>query len=58
VADVCLRGLHDTTARNKSFDVCYEYTPEEGSLYELIAHLPDKSNSYLTSALSQLDANT
>jgi len=58
VADVCLRGLHDTTARNKSFEVCYEYIPEEGSLYELIAHLPDKSNSYLTSAMAQLDANT
>ena len=58
VADVCLRGMHDTEARNKSFDVCYEYIPEEGSLYELISRLPDKSNNYLTSALSRLDANS
>lgn len=58
VADVCLRGLHDVQARNKSYEVCYEYKAEEGSLYELIAHLPDKSNNYLTSALAKLDANT
>lgn len=58
VADVCLKGLHDPTARNKSFDVCQEYISDEGSLYELIAHLPDKSNNYLTSALSRLDSNT
>jgi hypothetical protein len=58
VADVCLRGLHDLQARNKSYEVCYEYKAEEGSLYELIAHLPDKSNNYLTSALSSLEVNT
>ena len=25
VADVCVKALHDEEARNKSFDVCYEY---------------------------------
>lgn len=58
VADVCLKSLHDVAARNKSFDVCYEYTPEEGSMYELVAHLPDKSNNYLTPALMTLEKNT
>ncbi|XP_024517337.1 uncharacterized protein LOC9630745 isoform X1 [Selaginella moellendorffii] len=59
VADVCVKALHDPTARNKSFDVCYEYTPEAGQgLYELVAHVPDKSNNYLTPALSVLEKNT
>ncbi|RDX70483.1 hypothetical protein CR513_50268, partial [Mucuna pruriens] len=36
VADICVKALHDTTARNKSFDVCYEYIAEDGrELYEL-----------------------
>ena len=39
--------------------VCFEYEPEEGlELYELISHLPDKSNSYLTPALAPLAKNT
>lgn len=59
VADVCVKALHNPTARNKSFDVCYEYTAEEGlGLYELVAHLPDKSNNYLTPALAVLERNT
>ncbi|XP_027344510.1 uncharacterized protein LOC113857040 [Abrus precatorius] len=59
VADICVKALHDTTARNKSFDVCYEYVAEGGrELYELVAHLPDKANNYLTPALSVLEKNT
>ncbi|KAG5137392.1 hypothetical protein JHK82_022123 [Glycine max] len=59
VADICVKALHDTTARNKSFDVCYEYIAEDGrELYELVAHLPDKANNYLTPALSVLEKNT
>ncbi|GMH29281.1 hypothetical protein Nepgr_031124 [Nepenthes gracilis] len=59
VADICVKALHDSTARNKSFDVCYEYAAEGGKeLYELVAHLPDKANNYLTPALSVLDKNT
>lgn len=59
VADVCVKALHNPTARNKSFDVCYEYAAEEGlGLYELVAHLPDKSNNYLTPALAVLVSNT
>ncbi|PPR86986.1 hypothetical protein GOBAR_AA33707 [Gossypium barbadense] len=52
VADICVKALHDSTARNKSFDVCHEYVAEQGrELYELVAHLPDKANNYLTPAL-------
>ncbi|KAF7110449.1 hypothetical protein CFC21_110554 [Triticum aestivum] len=59
VADICVKALHDSTARNKSFDVCYEYVSEQGNeLYELVAHLPDKANNYLTPALSVLEKNT
>ncbi|XAR49772.1 hypothetical protein NMG60_11003905 [Bertholletia excelsa] len=59
VADICVKALHDSTARNKSFDVCYEYIAEPGKeLYELVAHLPDKANNYLTPALSVLEKNT
>ncbi|KAD4889456.1 hypothetical protein E3N88_21529 [Mikania micrantha] len=59
VADICVKALHDSTARNKSFDVCYEYVAEPGKeLYELVAHLPDKANNYLTPALSALIKNT
>ncbi|KHN38115.1 Hypothetical protein glysoja_007157 [Glycine soja] len=59
VADICVKALHDTTARNKSFDVCYEYIAEDGrELYELVAHLPDKANNYLTPALAVLEKNT
>ncbi|XP_066377033.1 protein HIGH CHLOROPHYLL FLUORESCENCE PHENOTYPE 173, chloroplastic-like [Miscanthus floridulus] len=59
VADICVKALHDSTARNKSFDVCYEYVADQGNeLYELVAHLPDKANNYLTPALSVLEKNT
>ncbi|XP_031254704.1 protein HIGH CHLOROPHYLL FLUORESCENCE PHENOTYPE 173, chloroplastic [Pistacia vera] len=59
VADICVKALHDSTARNKSFDVCYEYVTDQGrELYELVAHLPDKANNYLTPALSVLEKNT
>ncbi|CAD6248139.1 unnamed protein product [Miscanthus lutarioriparius] len=59
VADICVKALHDSTARNKSFDVCYEHVSEQGSeLYELVAHLPDKANNYLAPALSVLEKNT
>lgn len=59
VADICVKALHDSTARNKSFDVCYEYVAEPGKeLYELVAHLPDKANNYLTPALQVLEKNS
>ncbi|KAK3269263.1 hypothetical protein CYMTET_22287, partial [Cymbomonas tetramitiformis] len=58
VADVCLKSLHEVEARNKSFDVCYEYTPEEDSLYELVAHVPTKTSNYLTSAMANMEPNT
>lgn len=59
VADICVKALHNPAARNRSFDVCYEYVAEKGQgLYELVAHLPDKSNNYLTPALSVLEKNT
>lgn len=59
VADVCLKALHDPLARNKAFEVCYEYTPEAGlEMYELVAHLPDKANNYLSPALATLEKNT
>lgn len=59
VADVCLKTLHDQEARNKTFEVCHEYTAAAGSeKYELVAHLPDKANSYLTPALMNLERET
>ncbi|CAL8469928.1 g9470 [Coccomyxa elongata] len=59
VADVCLKALHDAAARNKTFEVCHEYTPERGlEQYELVAHLPDKANNYLGPALAVLEKNT
>ena len=59
VADVCLKALHDSLAYNKTFEVCYEYQPEQGlEMYELVAHLPDKSNNYLSPALAPLERNT
>ncbi|CAG9461795.1 unnamed protein product [Pedinophyceae sp. YPF-701] len=59
VADICLRSMHDPLARNKTFEVCYEYTPEQGlETYELVAHLPDRSNNYLSPALATLESNT
>lgn len=59
VADVCLKALHDPLGRNKTFEVCWEYTPEAGlEAYELVAHLPDKANNYLSPALATLQKNT
>ena len=59
VADVCVKALHDPAARNKTFDVSYEFTPEKGlEMYELVAHLPDRSNNYLSPALVNLTKNT
>ncbi|KAG8058075.1 hypothetical protein GUJ93_ZPchr0002g25444 [Zizania palustris] len=59
VADICVKALHDPTARNKSFDVCYEHVSKQGDeLYELVVHLPDKANNYLAPALSVLEKNT
>lgn len=59
VADICLRALHEPAARNKTFDVCYEDQSEAGSdMYELIAHVPDRSNSYLKAAVASLVKNT
>ncbi|XP_038694497.1 protein HIGH CHLOROPHYLL FLUORESCENCE PHENOTYPE 173, chloroplastic-like isoform X1 [Tripterygium wilfordii] len=40
VADICVKTLHDSTARNKSFDVCYEYVADQGKeLYELVRRI-------------------
>lgn len=59
VADVCLKALHDPLGRNKTFEVCWEYTAEAGlEAYELVAHLPDKANNYLSPALATLQKNT
>jgi len=57
VADVCLRSLSCPEARNKTFEVCDEYSPQ-GGLYELVAHLPDRDNNYLGPALATLESNT
>ncbi|MEW5313772.1 MAG: hypothetical protein WDW38_005311 [Sanguina aurantia] len=59
VADICLRALHEPSARNKTFDVCYEYDADEAAtMYELVARIPDKSNNYLKSAVASLAKNT
>lgn len=59
VADVCVKSLHDQTARNKTFELCWEYTPEEGlESWDLLCHFPDKSAGYLTQALAPLQKNT
>ena len=59
VADICLKALHDGLARNKTFEVCWEYTPEEGlESWDLLCHFPDKSTGYLAQALSPLQKNT
>lgn len=53
------QGLHEPCARNKTFEVCHEYTSKDGFMqYELIAHLPDKSSNYLSSALADLQSMT
>ena len=39
--------------------VSWEYTPEEGlQQYELVAHVPSRSNNYLNTALAVLEKNT
>ena len=61
VADICVKALHAAEARNKSFDVSYEYEGAGAgseSAYELVSHVPNKSNNYLTPALSILERNT
>lgn len=59
VADICLRALHEPEARNKTFDVCYEFQKDEGlQLYELVASIPSKGGNYLAEALSTLARNT
>ena len=59
VADICLRALHEAEARNKTFDVCYEFQSDEGlQLYELVASIPSKGGNYLAEALSTLQRNT
>lgn len=63
VADVCVKALHDEEARNKSFDVSYEYGAGGGegdaeSQYELVQQVRGKSNNYLTPALAVLEKNT
>ena len=54
---VCLQALHETEARNKSFDVCFETAMEVG-LYEKVAMVAGKSNNYLAPALAVLEKNT
>lgn len=58
-ADVCVRSLHQPLARNKTFEVAQEATPLGGlEMYELVAHIPDKSTNYLGAALQNLEKNT
>jgi len=59
VADICVKALHQPSARNKTFEVCHEYTAADGlEQYELIAHVPSKSSNYLDAALSNLQSMT
>lgn len=58
VADVCVKAMHDEQARNRSFDVGYEYEATE-SEYELVTQVKSsKSGNYLTPALESLERNT
>ena len=58
VADVCVKAMHDEQARNRSFDVGYEYESTE-SEYELITQVKSSKNgNYLTPALESLERNT
>ncbi len=55
----CVQALHDPLARNKTFEVCQEYAAAGGlEMYELVAHLPDRNNNYLSPALATLEKNT
>jgi len=59
VADICLRALREREAHNKTFDVAYEYQPEDGlQTYELVAQLAGKDTNYLAPALATLQKNT
>lgn len=59
MADICLRSLEESQARNKTFDVCYEYQEEAGlQMYELVANIQGKDNNYLAPALATLQKNT
>jgi hypothetical protein len=59
VADVCLRALHAPEAANKTFELCYEFTPEgEEATYELVAHMPTRGSNWLAPALAGLERNT
>ena len=58
VADVCLRSLHEPVARNKSFEVCFEYETSEDSMYELVAQVKESGKGYLEPALSVLEENS
>ncbi len=56
---LCVQALHDPLARNKTFEVCQEYAAAGGlEMYELVAHLPDRNNNYLSPALATLEKNT
>jgi hypothetical protein len=59
VADVCLQALHATKAVNKTFEVCYETVGDQSWMeYELVAHMPDKTNNFIKRALQSLERNT
>jgi len=61
VADVCVRSLLQPLAGNKTFEVAHEATSsdeEDEEVYELVAHVPDKSTNYLGAALANLEKNT
>ena len=59
VADVCLRSLHEPVARNKSFEVCFEYESTSESMYELVTQVKETTGAgYLEPALSVLEENT
>jgi hypothetical protein len=54
---------HPAQARNKTFDVAYEYQPDEGlQVYELVASIPKPAatsgSNYLAPALATLQKNT
>merc|ERR1712113_161522 len=58
VADVCLRCLHSSEARNKTFEVSNESDDADLEEFELVAHIPDRKNDYLATAVSGLERNT
>lgn len=59
MADVCIRSLHMGEAVNKTFEVAYEFCPQEGlTKFELVAHMPAPTSNYLVPALATLERNT